>query len=326
MKNYIPIAVFFACGLAFSVLADNYWLDIMIFGLWYAYLCTTWNIIGGIAGQFTFAHPVFVALGGYTSSLLFNHLGVSPWLGMFAGAGLAALLAAVLCWINFRRRLPHLTYALITLAITLVAVVVLRSSHFLGGSEGIFLIRGHDPLTFRFFDKSIYLTIILVATCLVMVFVTWLMRSTAGLKLMALRDNEDAAAMLGINRLRTVLWASTLSAALGAFGGTFYAQYLFVIDPSVANAHLAVEIILFTAIGGMGTVWGPVLGPLVMVVLIRYLNAEFVQISGLGQVVYGLLIISVLVLLKDGVVTWAGRSLLRGRRPRDKNDGWATNA
>jgi len=313
MKNYIPILVFLICGAIFSVLADNYWLDIMVFALWYAYLCVTWNIIGGFAGQFSFAHPVFVALGGYTSSLLFNHLGVSPWLGMFLGMALAALLAVLLGWINYRRRLPHLTYALITLAITFIAVIVLRSSHFLGGSEGVFLRRGNDPLTFRFFDKHIYFWIILTATCLVLVFVTWLSRSMAGLKLMALRDNEDAAAMLGIDQLKMVLMFSAISAALGAFGGTFYAQYLFVIDPSVAGSHLAVEIILFTAIGGMGTVWGPVLGPLAMVVLIRFLNAEFVNISGLGQVVYGLIIIVVLVLLKDGVVSWGGKALVRQR-------------
>ena len=319
MRNYIQIAVFFACGLVFSFLADNYWLDIMIFAMWYVYLCTTWNIIGGIAGQFNFAHPVYVALGGYTSSLLFNHLGISPWLGMFAGAALAAMLALVMSWINFRRRLPHLTYALITLAITFIAVMVLRSFHFLGGSEGIFLMRANDPLTFRFFDKSIYFMIILTATCLVLVFVTWLLRSPAGLKLMALRDNEDAAVMLGINQLRMVLWASTLSAALGAFGGTFYAQYLYVIDPSVPNSHLAVEIVLFTAIGGIGTVWGPVLGPLVMVVLIRFLNAEFVEIAGLGQVIYGLLIVLILVLLKDGVISWAGRSLSARHTAQQRN-------
>ncbi len=311
MKKYTPIMIFIVCGAIFSTVADNYWLDIMVFALWYAYLCVTWNILGGFAGQFSFAHPVYVAIGGYTSSLLFNHLGVSPWLGMFAGMALAALLAVVLGWINYRRRLPHLTYALITLAITFVAVIVLRSSSFLGGSEGIFLPRGNDPLTFRFFDKHIYFWIILVATCLALVFVTWLSRSMMGFKLMALRDNEDAAAMLGIDQLKMVLMASSISAALGAFGGTFYAQYLYVIDPTVAGSHLAVEIILFTAIGGMGTVWGPALGPLAMVVLIRYLNAEFVNISGLGQVVYGLLIIIVLVVLKDGVVSWTSKSILR---------------
>lgn len=311
MRKYLPIFIFLICGAIFSTVADNYWLDIMVFALWYAYLCVTWNIIGGFAGQFSFAHPVYVAIGGYTSSLLFNHLGVSPWLGMFLGMALAALLAVLLSWINYRRRLPHLTFALITLAITFVAVIVLRSSHFLGGSEGVFLQRGNDPLTFRFFDKHTYFWIILAATCFVLVFVTWLSRSMTGFKLMALRDNEDAAAMLGIDQLKMVLMTSAISAGLGAFGGTFYAQYLFVIDPSVADAHLAVEIILFTAIGGMGTVWGPVLGPLAMVVLIRYLNAEFVNISGLGQVVYGLMIIAVLVLLKDGVVSWGGKALVR---------------
>lgn len=318
MKNYIPILGFLLGGAVISTLADRYWLDILIFALWYAYLCTTWNIIGGIAGQFTFAHPIYVAVGGYTSTLLFNHLGLSPWIGMFAGMAFAVLLAVIVGWINYSRRLPHLTYALITLAMTFVGVIILRSSQFLGGSEGVFILRGNDPANFKFFDKHVYFWIILVAVCLVLTFVTWLSKSQMGLKLVALRDNEDAAKMLGISQLKAVLVASGISAGLGAFAGTFYAQYLFVIDPSVAGSHLAVEIILFTAIGGMGTVWGPVFGPLALVILSRYLNAEFIDFKGLGQVVYGFLIIIVLVFLKDGVVSWAGKYILR-QRTKSKN-------
>jgi branched-chain amino acid transport system permease protein len=138
---------------------DRYGLDVGIFALWYAYLCITWNIVGGFAGEFTFAHPVYVAIGGYTSAVLLAHWHISPWLGVLAGAALAALLAAALSWINFRQRLPHLTYALITLAITFIVVVTLRSLDVLGASEGLFIQRGHD-LHFMFQDKASYYCII----------------------------------------------------------------------------------------------------------------------------------------------------------------------
>lgn len=315
MIDGLGVLIFVLTGVVISFVADLYWIDILIFALWYAYLCVTWNIVGGFAGAFTFAHPIYVAIGGYTSTLLAIHLGLTPWLGMFAGMALAASLALVLAWINFRRQLPHLTYALITLAMTFIGVIVLRSTPALGGSEGLFILRADDPSQFKFFDKTTYFYIILAAVGLLIAFVAWLRRSRIGLKLAALRDNPNAAMMLGVNRLHMLLLASGLSAGLGALAGTFYAQYLFVIDPSVAGSHLAVEIILFTALGGIGTVWGPVFGALLLVTVSRTLNAEFVDVTGMGQVVYGLLIVVVLVALKEGVVTFAQQVLgARARR------------
>ncbi|MDO8477428.1 MAG: branched-chain amino acid ABC transporter permease [Candidatus Rokubacteria bacterium] len=291
---------------------DRYGLDVGIFALWYAYLCITWNIVGGFAGEFTFAHPVYVAMGGYTSAVLLAHWHISPWLGVLAGAALAALLAAALSWINFRQRLPHLTYALITLAITFIVVVTLRSLDVLGASEGLFIRRGHDPLNFMFRDKASYYYIILTAVCLVLAFTVWLQQSRLGLHFVAVRDNPEAAAMLGVDPLTVMVASSTVSAGLAAFGGTFYAQYLFVIDPSVASAELAVEIILFTAIGGLGTVWGPFWGPVAFVVLSRYLSQEFATVTGVGQFLYGVVIVVVLLVLRDGFVSWLGRRWRRG--------------
>lgn len=296
-----------ATGLIVVGFLERFWLDVLIFALWYAYLCITWNIVGGFAGQFSFAHPVYIAIGGYTSTILMSHYQISPWFGMFAGMILAALLAAVLSWLNFKQSLPHLSYALITLAMTFILVVLLRSSDFLGASEGLFIIRGQDPLNFKFRNKESYFYIILLAVFLIQLFVVFLRRFRWGLYFTAVRDNQDAANMLGVDPLKVMVASSTISAGLGAFAGTFYAQYLFVIDPSIAGAELAVEIILFAAVGGLGTLWGPFFGPLILVLISRYLNQQFTDISGLGQVLYGLFIIVVLLILRDGIFSWLSK-------------------
>lgn len=312
MKNYVAIFVVFLCAMFFAGTLSRSQADIAIIACWLAYLCLTWNIVGGFAGQLSMAHPVYVAIGGYTSTLLYLKLGISPWLGMFAGAALASVVAAVLAWINFRRRLPMLTYALITLAITFIAIVSLNATHALGGHDGLLIPRGNDPATFRFLDRTSYLYIIIAAVALMLLLANYIIRSTFGARLIALRDNQDAARMLGIDVLKAAVSSSAISAFLGAIGGTFYAQYVSVIDPSAVGIELAVQIILLTAVGGLGTVWGPFLGAIILVPIERSLDRTFVDFAGVGHLTYGTIIILILILLRNGVVPW----VLQGVRKR----------
>jgi branched-chain amino acid transport system permease protein len=312
MNDYLKIIVLLVIGVAVSFFANTNWLDTLAVALWYAYLCATRNLVGGLAGQFTFAHPVYVAIGGYTSTVLFRQAGISPWLGMLAGAVLSAILAAIISWINFRRRLPRLTYMRATLTLTFIGGMVVASHDYLGSSEGLFIPRANDFWTFRFLSKQPYFLIILVGVSLVLALTAWLRNAPMGLRFIALRDNQDAAAMLGVNTVRTMIVSSTLSAGLAALGGTFYAQYLYVADPSLVHAYLAVVVVLLTAVGGFGTVWGPLIGALVLVPLGRVLNQEFVGIAGLAHVMYVAAIVAVLLGLRDGVMPWAAR--IRRRR------------
>lgn len=309
LPQYLAMGTLFLAGLAMSGLLSRSATDIAIIALWFTYLCQTWNIVGGMAGQFSFAHPIYVACGGYTSTILFQHFGVSPWIGMLAGATIAMAFAMLLSWINFRQQLPRLTYALITLAFTFVAVIALNTSSFLGGHEGLYISRAQSPATFRFLDRTHYFYIILAAVCLMLVLTLLLRNSKFGLRLISIRDNEDAAKMLGVDVLRVMLISSAISSGLGALGGTFYAQYLSVVDPSIAQVDLAVQIVLMTAFGGIGTVWGPLLGPAILVPIDRIFSREFSQFAGLGQLFYGVLIVLVLLTLKDGVVSWLSRRL-----------------
>lgn len=315
MAKYLVILTVAVVGAIGGSFVDRSTTDILVATLWLAFLCQTWNIVGGMAGQFSFAHPVYVAVGGYTSTALFHYFGISPWIGMLAGSVLSVVISVVLAWVNFRQNLPLLTYALITLAVTFIWVICLRSVESLGGHEGLHIIRGNDPMTFRFLDRRMYFYIILAAVCGMLVISTLILRSNFGRKLIAIRDNQDAARMLGVNVVRMTVISSMISAGLGAWGGTFFAQYLSVIDPSVAGVELAVQLVLLTAVGGIGTVWGPVLGPLVLIPLERVLDREFVVVAGLGHLFYGVVIILILLVLRDGVVTWAAKRL-RGRKMR----------
>ncbi|NYT60361.1 branched-chain amino acid ABC transporter permease [Alcaligenaceae bacterium] len=317
--HYVSVIALALTALVVGQFLTRSALDTIIIALWFAYLCQTWNIIGGMAGQFSFAHPVYVAFGGYTSTLLYLHWDLTPWLGMLIGAIGAMLCAALLCWINFRRQLPMLTYALITLAITIIAVTILNTSDLLGGHEGLVIPRGNSPANFRFADKKSFYYIALAAVTAMMFLTLMLRRSRFGIRLFAIRDNQDAARMIGVDVLKTSLLASMLSAGLGALAGTFYAQYISVVDPSIAHVELAVQIVLMTAVGGIGTTWGPLLGPLLLVPVERYLSREFVNLAGFGHLFYGLVIIVILLLLRDGVVSWmasAIRSRIMGVKPR----------
>lgn len=316
MKNYVAIFVVFLCAMFLAGTLSRSQADIAIIACWLAYLCLTWNIVGGFAGQLSMAHPVYVAIGGYTSTLLYLKLGISPWFGMFAGGALASVVAAVLAWINFRRRLPMLTYALITLAITFIAVVLLNATHALGGHDGLLIPRGNDPSTFRFLDRTRYLYIIIAAVALMLLLANYIIRSMFGARLIALRDNQDAARMLGIDVLKTAVSSSAISAFLGAIGGTFYAQYVSVIDPSAVGIELAVQIVLLTAVGGLGTVWGPFLGAVVLVSIERSLDRAFVDLAGVGHLTYGTIILLILVMLRNGVVPWVLQGVRKKRMQR----------
>lgn len=316
MKNYLVILGLFLCAMFFAGYLSRSQTDIAIIALWFAYLCLTWNIVGGFAGQLSMAHPVYIAIGGYTSTVLYLFFGITPWIGMFAGALLAMMLAATLAWINFRRRLPMLTYALITLAIAFITVVSLNATQVLGGHDGLLIPRGNDPATFRFSYRTAYLYIIISAVALMLLLANFIIRSTFGARLIALRDNQDAARMLGIDVLRTAVISSAISAFLGALGGTFYAQYVSVIDPTAVGIELAVQIILLTAVGGLGTVWGPFLGAMILVPIERSFDRVFVTVSGVGHLTYGMVILLILVLLRNGVVPWIQQGLRKRKLQR----------
>lgn len=271
----------------------------------FAYLSLCWNILGGFAGQLSFGHALFMAVGAYTSTLLLLHLGLSPWLGMLVGGVLAALTGLFIGYLSFRYGIKGAYFALVTLAFTEIARIVALNTPAIGGALGLYIpIQTNDFWQLKFVQKSQYYYVALAFLVLALAVNAWLERSAFGHRLMAIRENEQAAQALGINLLKYKLVATALSAFLTALGGTLFAHYVTFIDPhTLLNMNMALELTIYAIIGGIGTVFGPLLGALFLVPLAEMVRAVFGQsYAGIHLVVYGAVLIVVILFAPDGLL------------------------
>jgi branched-chain amino acid transport system permease protein len=296
-------------ALALPPFASPYVVSILILILFYAFLGMAWNLLGGYAGQFSFGHSAFFGIGAYTSTQLLVKGGVSPWVGIWAGGLLAAAFGCFAGYLSFRYGLRGPYFALVTLAFAEMLRVIALNWPYVGGPMGVLipLPGGGDSLArlqFRGKLPYYYLALALLAASL------WLTRrverARLGYTLEAIRENEDAAEASGVNTLAAKLWAMGLSAFLTALGGTFYAQYFGFIDPTLAfGAPVSVEILLRPIVGGAGTLFGPLLGSLVLTPLSEVTRTLIRGRPGVDVMVYGALLVVVVTFLPGGLVgTW----------------------
>lgn len=278
-------------------------LNVLVLTVLFVYLCVAWNIVGGFAGQFCLGHSLFLAAGAYTSTLLQIHLGISPWFGMLAGGILAAAIGVAIAWLSFRYTLPPLSFALVTLSLSMLGFLAVSSIDFLGASRGLQVPTGGDAWAYQFAGDLPYYYTVLIQAVLAVVLTLWLYHHKIGLYFRALRDNERAALAIGIPVLRYKMLALAISGFLTALAGTFYAQYLMYVEPhTFVGLTIVIEMILFTVVGGTGTRWGPVLGPLLLVPLGEFLRANLGgRIEGLHLLIYGLLLVAVIRFLPGGL-------------------------
>ena len=283
---------------------SQYVIHLAVMILFFAYLGVAWNILGGYAGQFSFGHAAFFGLGAYTSTLLYIHYGVSPWLGMVLG-GLAGVLLGLLSgFLSFRYGLRGPYFALVMLAfaemLRLLFETWMSSTYPLGLPIPL---KGTSLLDFQFRDKGRYFYIVLVMLIAVMFLCHRLARSKIGAYWMAIRDNEDAAEALGINAFAYKLLAMTISAFLTAMGGTFYAQYFLTLEVNeLFGVQISVEILLSAIIGGAGTVFGPLVGAAALQLLSEVTRVYIRAFSGFDLMVYGCVLILVIIFLPQGLL------------------------
>jgi branched-chain amino acid transport system permease protein len=286
-----------------------YFLEILISVLLFAYLGSAWNILGGYAGQFSFGHAAYFGIGAYTSTLLFLRLGVSPWLGMVAGGGLAAVFGLAAGYLSFRYGLRGPYFSLVTLAFAEMLRVIAVNTKAVGSSLGLVIpSREAAPLSFVFGGKLPYYYVIL-AMALGAVWITRrLERSKLGYSLRAIRENEDAAEAAGVDALGMKLRAMALSSFLTALGGTFYAQYFAYIDPTITfGPAVSIQGLLQAIVGGAGTVLGPLLGSFVLTPISELSRAAIRGRAGVDVMVYGLVLILVISFLPNGLMGWVRR-------------------
>jgi branched-chain amino acid transport system permease protein len=300
-------------GLILAVAAPpflpKYFLEILISVMFWAYLGSAWNILGGYGGQFSFGHAAFFGIGAYTSTLLLLRAGVSPWLGMLVGGGVAALFGLIVGFLSFRYGLRGPYFSLVTLAFAEMLRVIAVNWKAVGSSLGLVLpSRGSAPAMFLFESKLAYYYVIL-AMMLGALAITWgIARSRLGYALVAVRENEDAAEAAGLDTLGVKLSGMLVSSFLTALGGTFYAQYWAYIDPSITlGVSVSIEGLLRAIVGGAGTVWGPVLGSFVLTPISELTRAVLRGRTGADVMLYGLVLILVISFLPQGLMGWFSR-------------------
>jgi branched-chain amino acid transport system permease protein len=281
-----------------------YHRDVAIKILLYATLAQAWNILAGYCGQISLGHAVFFGAGAYTSSVLQMTAGLNPWLGLVAGVVVAVALSQAIGYPCFRLRGHY--FAIATIAIGEIVHTVAINWELIGGARGLTLPIHRDSLAaFQFHgSKYLYYYIILGLTALCF-FVTWrIERTRVGYYLRAIREDPAAAQSVGVPVTRYKQIAMAFSAGFMAVGGTFYAQYVLYLDPdSVFPLALSILVCLLAVVGGVGTLWGPLVGAAVMIPLSEFTRIQFGGTgSAVDLLIYGALLTIVAVFQPSGLV------------------------
>ena len=306
-------AVLLALAVLPLPIADVYTQNLIIMALLFAGLAQAWNILGGYCGQISLGHALYFGIGGYVSTLLFLRAGLPPSLGMFAG-GLAAGAAALLVgWPCFR--LSGHYYAIATLVVAQIAYLLVLNWDFVGAATGLYVPFQSESwidLAFRTSKRPFhYIALAFAAAAWLAGFL--IEGSLWGYAWRAMRDDPVAARSLAVRLLPSKMAAAAISGGLAGIGGAIFAQYVGYIDPdSVMSLQLSILIALPAVIGGVGTLWGPLLGAAVQVP-ISEVSRSWLGGAGRGGdlMIYGALIVAVALLRPAGLA-----SLLRPPRHR----------
>ena len=295
--------------LVFPWLAGPYALSVATLILYFAYTGQAWNVMMGFAGQLSLGHALYVGVGGYAAGALFFHYGIGPWAGLWLAMLLCVLLGVVIGFLAFRFGISGVYFALLTIAFAEFTRIGFDHFDWVGGPGGMFLKVAQrdtwDVLNFRG-PPIMYYYSMLCLCILAFILCSLLLKSKAGYYWQAIRENEEAAQALGINTFRWKMLAVTLSAAMTSVSGVFFAFYYNNLFPEqIFNITRSIEIILGPVIGGVGTLFGPILGAAVLTLLsdgiTEALAALGWEIPGIKQVFYGVVLLAVIMFLPHGI-------------------------
>ena len=297
------------------VVKNAFAIDILIRILLFAFIGTAWNLLGGYAKQLSLGHAAFFGLGAYTSTLLQLDFGISPWIGMAAGGVVGTLASLPVGWLCFRLRGPYFAIATIATAQVLM-LIFLKFRDFAWGAEGTTIPNlGNAPLMMQFEGKAPYYYIVLCLLALALAITAWVERSRIGYYLVAIGEDEDAAEAVGIDVPRIKRNIYMISSFLTALAGTFYTQYIYFIDPQTAfNFSVSIEAALVSIVGGIGTLWGPLVGTMLLETTSALLQSWLGNsIGGVQLTVYSLILMSVILWKPTGIMGYVSE-LYRRRR------------
>jgi branched-chain amino acid transport system permease protein len=289
--------------------ASSYVLSVATLILFFAYTGQAWNVMMGFAGQLSLGHSLYVGVAAYAAAGLFFHFGIGPWAGVWLGVLLCVALGAAIGFLAFRFGISGVYFALLTIAFAEFTRIGFDHIDWLGGPGGLFIKveqREHLDLLNLRGPPAMFYYVMLALTAGALALCAWLLRSRAGYYWQAIREDEQAAQALGINTFRWKMLAVVLSSALTALAGVFYAFYYNNLFPEqIFHISRSIEIILGPVIGGVGTLFGPILGAAVLTILAdgitEALAALGLEIPGVKQVFYGIVLLVVVMFLPHGI-------------------------
>jgi branched-chain amino acid transport system permease protein len=308
-RRSIALAVLGALLVALPFFSGNYALSVATLILYFAYTGQAWNVMMGFAGQLSLGHALYVGIGAYAAGALFFYYGIGPWAGLWLAIALCVALGLVIGFLAFRFGISGVYFALLTIAFAEFTRIGFDHFGWTGGPGGMFLrVAQRDTWDLANFrgPPLMYYYAMLALTAGAFALCAWLLRSRAGYYWQAIREDEEAARALGINAFRWKLLAVAISAAMTAVAGVFFAFYYNNLFPEqIFHISRSIEIILGPVIGGVGTLFGPVLGAAVLTLLsdgiTEALAAFGLDIPGVKQVFYGVVLLAVVMFLPHGI-------------------------
>lgn len=318
-KEYLVIAII---GIAFlmGIFVDNYYImDIFITTLYFTSLACAWNIMCGFTGNLSLGHASFMGLAQYTMVILYTKLGLSPWAGMLLGMVVSMVLALFIGVLSLR--LKSFYFTLSTIALTVIFMLLsIRFDGLTGGSVGITVPYKPGFANMTFNDPRVYFVLLAIILVGILLFTTRMSKSRFGSNLVAIREDDVAAASLGINIFKNKVIALVISAVFTSLIGCVYMMYVLFIDPlSAFNTVVSNKCAILTIIGGAGTVFGPLIGGLVLtpteILLRSWLGSTY---QGAYLIIYGIILVCVVLYIPNGVYGTIKNKLAHARSVREE--------
>jgi branched-chain amino acid transport system permease protein len=311
VKSYLAIfGILALLALVPFVTASNVVLNFLVMALLIALAGQGWNLLGGYGGQYSFGHAAFFGTGAYATAILQVRYDVNAWLGLVIGIAAGAAVGAVIGGMTFRSGLKGSYFSLVTLAFAEVLRVIASVAPITGAGVGTLIKLDLRPEAFQFQSRAPFYWIALAFVGASLVVVRAIEESRFGAYLVAIRENEDAAKALGVDTFAVKLAAMIISAAITASAGCFYAQYFLFIDAPIAyGPWISIDALLAPIVGGVGTLFGPLIGALVIKILGEATKLLSGGAPGLDLVIYGAVLIAIVGLAPRGIAGLLRRAL-----------------
>jgi branched-chain amino acid transport system permease protein len=311
-RLYLLLAAVFAILMLLPLFLGNYALGIFVMIFFWAYVGQSWNVLTGYTGHISLGHALYIGIGAYATTFLAQTVGLTPWVGMFVGGFIAVAIALFLGFLGFRFGLRGVYFVIMTIAFAELTRLAVSHIEALGSFTGIFVDFNPSFYNFQFRGNLPYYYIALAFMVASLIAVRFIEVSKVGRFIVAIREDEEAAQALGVNTFKYNMIAIAISAFMTSLAGAFYANYIFYLHPnSLFGMSMSIELILRPIVGGLGTLFGPIIGSIILTPLSEISRAYFAKggLEGLHLILYGILTILVVLFMPKGIIVYVRRLL-----------------